>query len=72
MFFDKKIKNKSLEEARKEYADFMHDMESSGRMEDNAFAMYMLLKDIAGGSFDYDLVQAFAQDLVDKVEGRMQ
>lgn len=69
MFFLNKLEKKTLEQARKEYSDFMRDMEQSGRIEDNAFAMYMLLKDIAGGAFEYDLVQVFAQELVDKVEG---
>lgn len=64
---DKRL-TETIKEAQKQYADFLNDMKASGRIEDNAFDMYLLLKDIAGDGYSYETIQECARTLISKIE----
>lgn len=59
-----------IKEAQKQYDDYLKDMLASGRIEDNAFDMYLLLKDIIGGSYSNEIIIEFAKKLISKIEGK--
>lgn len=64
---DKRL-TETIKEAQKQYADFLSEMKASGRVEDSAFDMYLLLKDIVGGAYEFETIKECADVIIAKIE----
>lgn len=66
---DKQLEE-TIKDAQNQYADYLAEMKTTGHIQDLAFEMFLLLKDLVDECYSPETIKHCARNIISQVEGK--